>query len=880
MTAGNKKHDSVAPCAPSRLLVGAVAIGLLLPSAPRAQQKRLIPLRLVLNEILYDEDSSSSDPLRTHEWVEVFNAGKGPALLGGWKLADRDGAAGPSARALPSVVLPSGAYLVVHFAAGTNDLDFSDGCGEFYTGAPAGVDVLDRGMDECALYSPKGIADFVAWNQGGSGYQPGTAHDDAVAAGQWTTGSFLNSSQIASAPGRKFGIVVPGTSIGRDKDSTDTDAPEDWDANGGVDALDYTFCRQNLDRLFLVTETCPPPSPKDWTVMVYACGDDASALSIERYVYHDFEEMEDAGEWGSVMNIVGMLDGNSRIMQATLDPNGNLIPLPATKGHTWRFKIKADVDDRYVRMLSPPGQDPYLGERDMGDPNELAGFIAWAKANYPAQRYALILNGHGLGWKGVLFDDTFTGQYANVDALYMGELGSALAGHLFELIGFDACLMGMLEVAYQVQPFSNFFVASEAVIPATGWPYDQWLAKLGANPGWDGGQLGTAIVQDYAVAQALFPLYTLACIDQVALGPLGPLVPAADALATDLRTACDDFVTHEDPLDNVQYRIFVAGVGAERFDDGNFMDLDHFLGLIKNDLGIDKCYKCDLVPLQVALGVAVLAEAHGPGHPNARGLSIYMPLARTKAPDDESYDYASTRLFDGNSSRAIYAPNNECLPFEADDPETGLPLNAPSEWPRKPTPNFLFPQDTQWDEFLLRFYHPVADASILCAQGPDGQTYYPVVNDPACGNPVDEIFDVPANSTVFFSGAGSGDIDTLDCTGTHFMWDFDNLALGCPHCMVMGCGPCVAPYTVGPGVDAATADEDMNADQDCDGIALDDEKEDDSIYPCWTFPNVGDYTVHLHVWDDHHLTAFGDTNPDAQYTHPQTDSHTVIVHVQ
>ena len=38
------------------------------------------------------------------------------------------------------------------------------------------------------------------------------------------------------------------------------------------------------------------------------------------------------------------------------------------------------------------------GERNMGDPDTLADFVEWTKANYPATRYALYFWGHGWGW--------------------------------------------------------------------------------------------------------------------------------------------------------------------------------------------------------------------------------------------------------------------------------------------------------------------------------------------------------------------------------------------------------------------------------------------------------------------------------------------------
>src|SRR5262245_1745056 len=89
------------------------------------------PRAAVLNEILYAPDPASPDPLRSHEWLEILNTSTTPLDLSGWTIRDRSAVIAT----LPSVLLPANAYLVVHLASGANDLDFSDDCGAFYTGA-------------------------------------------------------------------------------------------------------------------------------------------------------------------------------------------------------------------------------------------------------------------------------------------------------------------------------------------------------------------------------------------------------------------------------------------------------------------------------------------------------------------------------------------------------------------------------------------------------------------------------------------------------------------------------------------------------------------------------------------------------------------------
>jgi len=81
---------------------------------------------------------------------------------------------------------------------------------------------------------------------------------------------------------------------------------------------------------------------------------------------------------------------------------------------------------------------------------------------------------------------------------------------------------------------------------------------------------------------------------------------------------------------------------------------------------------------------------------------------------------------------------------------------------------------------------------------------------------------------------------------------------------------------VAPGVDAASASDDMNAEHDCNKFPFNDEKDADTVFPTASY-GPGVYVVTLNVWDDNHLFDYHDTFPDATYVHPQTDDHISVV---
>src|SRR5262249_26943556 len=98
------------------------------------------PGQVVINEVLYRTDPANADPLRSQQWVELYNKGGAPVDLTGWKLTGRAGVNGPSARALPSVTISAAGYVVIHFAVGISTPT------DYYTQDQNAI--FDQNMDE------------------------------------------------------------------------------------------------------------------------------------------------------------------------------------------------------------------------------------------------------------------------------------------------------------------------------------------------------------------------------------------------------------------------------------------------------------------------------------------------------------------------------------------------------------------------------------------------------------------------------------------------------------------------------------------------------------------------------------------------------------
>ncbi|KKQ48940.1 MAG: Clostripain family protease [candidate division TM6 bacterium GW2011_GWF2_38_10] len=178
---------------------------------------------------------------------------------------------------------------------------------------------------------------------------------------------------------------------------------------------------------------------------------------------------------------------------------------------------------------------------------ELIDAMQWVATSFPAEHYALILWNHGSGiedykqfkgvdnpfiysysltgsWltppgfllddRGILYDDTQKTCLTNQGLARACKEIARILGKKLDILGMDACLMAMVEVAYQVQDWVDYLVASEESEPAEGWPYESILANLLKNPTMSSKVLSQVIVNSYGIFyHKRFSWCTLSAID-------------------------------------------------------------------------------------------------------------------------------------------------------------------------------------------------------------------------------------------------------------------------------------------------------------------------------------------------------------------------------
>ena len=121
----------------------------------------------------------------------------------------------------------------------------------------------------------------------------------------------------------------------------------------------------------------------------------------------------------------------------------------------------------------------------MSYPDELYDFLAWAKKEYPADRYMLVFWDHGGGLSsGYGSDDLNKRDDTAYGTMLVNEIVEALekADMKFDLIGFDACLMQDIEIAKALEPYADYYLASQETESGDGWYYTSGFGMLAQDP--------------------------------------------------------------------------------------------------------------------------------------------------------------------------------------------------------------------------------------------------------------------------------------------------------------------------------------------------------------------------------------------------------------
>ena len=395
---------------------------------------------------------------------------------------------------------------------------------------------------------------------------------------------------------------------------------------------------------------------KQWTMLAYLAGDN----NLDSAGVEDMAEMAAVGSTPNV-DVVVQFDRAGK------------------KAVTARYHISKGggcVEKDRVMVLP---------ETNTGDPKVLIDFITWGVQNYPAQHYLLVVWNHGSGWsednvyrhtgitrrdlsqpkaltgsplrralfsttleqvvrpniRGIAYDDSARDFLDNAELKKCLQAAYAqTGGRKVDVLGFDACLMNMVEVGYQLKDSVAIAVGSEETEPGAGWPYGLILDALAKKPSLTPVQLGQTIVKQYYQSY----LNTSEAVTQSALNlaRIDGLAEAVDKLAEALKANLT--------ASGVQGAIGRMLRDCQRFYYPDYLDLYDLARLLREYTAVP-AIKTAAQGVMSALhtsatkGVIVANKHLGAKVARARGISIYFPR------DDVSLfynrlDYASSHRWD------------------------------------------------------------------------------------------------------------------------------------------------------------------------------------------------------------------------------------------
>lgn len=212
-------------------------------------------------------------------------------------------------------------------------------------------------------------------------------------------------------------------------------------------------------------------------------------------------------------------------------------------------------------------------------PSDIATVIDFAATIAPAERYGMVLAGHGQGWvtcaalnkenevipfsldygiwtprPGAEVTRAFGERNVQVDITTLAE-GISEADTAMEYLLFDACFMSNIEALYDLRNAAHYIIASPCEIMGRGFPYHRTLPYLFANNGSTSDLVGAAesyyiyYRDEYTGASRCGSVAVIDCTELEAL---------ADATRTLLATASTEYdasllQTYEGHHDHIFY---------------------------------------------------------------------------------------------------------------------------------------------------------------------------------------------------------------------------------------------------------------------------------------------------------------------------------------
>ncbi len=331
---------------------------------------------------------------------------------------------------------------------------------------------------------------------------------------------------------------------------------------------------------------------KEWTLLIYIAGDN----NLSDAGLADIQEMCDEGA------------SNDIYVGVEIDTYGE---------HTGsiRYEItKPDYSGKAYRTVIER-----LPEQDSGSPETLRSFAEWGLERYPAKKVLMVVWNHGAGFRAprrnIGYDDY--GSSLSIPDIENAFRNAGLtAENKLQILGFDACLMNMIEIVHHLATQVEYIVGSQQTEPGDGWPYDRLLANAKLLP--EAEDLAVSVTEEYLNS------YKKAGISDVTQSAV--LTKASNQIVDCLHKLGSLLVDiYQDSKNDIRK----VRTLAQTFEMADYVDIVHLCSLLHEY--VDNRTVMDYAEQTIdAVNKAVVKNASwGKGVKHANGLSVWFPDSRS-----------------------------------------------------------------------------------------------------------------------------------------------------------------------------------------------------------------------------------------------------------
>ncbi len=228
-------------------------------------------------------------------------------------------------------------------------------------------------------------------------------------------------------------------------------------------------CIQNLSDYYVrkgiafsnEVEEVPIEPPRKWTVMMYMAADN----NLEANAIQDINELETFDFDNNGIRIVSLLDRSIGFDGTNGDwADTRLLEITKDEGGDNGIIISKELSSQELAL-----EQGVPTELDMANPNTLKSFLQFVYEHYESENYALIIWGHGNGWRSIT-SDTLTNSTMSLSDLQYA-IKSGRGEKKLDVIALDTSFGATIEMLWDLKDEATYFAGTGKVLPNTGWNY-------------------------------------------------------------------------------------------------------------------------------------------------------------------------------------------------------------------------------------------------------------------------------------------------------------------------------------------------------------------------------------------------------------------------